>query len=118
MQIVCAAQVEWKLTRGKWRPRLLDYAKAHSNEAVVAVSSSAFRHIDDGDVAAGFAALTKLKVRFFYLRLRNVRCLCFLGPFAQLQSIADNIDTSFGAIYSSPPCFLDLVKAACNTFVH
>jgi hypothetical protein len=24
----CIVQVDWKLNRGKWRPRLLDYAKA------------------------------------------------------------------------------------------
>lgn len=53
--------VEWKLTRGKWRPRLLEYAKAHKDAAVVAASAAAFRKVDEEDVAAGFVALTKLK---------------------------------------------------------
>ena len=35
------AQVDWKLTRGKWRPKLLDYAKAHSEATVKAATSAA-----------------------------------------------------------------------------
>lgn len=34
--------VEWKLTRGKWRPKLLDYAKHASEEEVVAATKKAF----------------------------------------------------------------------------
>ncbi len=35
-------QVEWKLTRGKWRPKLLDYAKHASEEEVVGTTKMAF----------------------------------------------------------------------------
>ena len=33
--------VDWKLTRGKFRPRLLDFAKSHSKDTVVAATSKA-----------------------------------------------------------------------------
>lgn len=53
--------VEWKLTRGKWRPRLLDYAKAHNDSTVVAATTTSFRHLDEGDITAALSDLTKLK---------------------------------------------------------
>ena len=58
-------QVDWKLTRGKFRPRLLDYAKQHSDDVVQAASREAFALAtsDDDDAAAPIAALAKLKVR-------------------------------------------------------
>lgn len=56
------SQVEWKLTRGKWRPRLLDFAREHSEATVKDASTVAFQRAVAGDTAAGFAALTKLKV--------------------------------------------------------
>ena len=34
--------MDWKLTRGKWRPRLLDFAKALPPAAVEAASAAAF----------------------------------------------------------------------------
>ncbi len=34
--------VKWKLARGKWRPALLSYAKAHTNATVVAATTAAF----------------------------------------------------------------------------
>lgn len=62
--LVVAEQVEWKLKRGKWRPRLLEYAKAHSDEIVRSASSEAFQAAAAGDaqhVLAALAPLTKLK---------------------------------------------------------
>ena len=40
--VASCAQVDWKLTRGKWRPKLLDYAKCHSETTVRAATSAAF----------------------------------------------------------------------------
>ena len=59
-------QVDWKLTRGKFRPRLLDYAKEHSDAVVQSASTEAFRlakssNGDDGKSA--IAELAKLKAR-------------------------------------------------------
>ena len=66
IQGTCNAQVDWKLTRGKFRPRLLDYAKQHSGDVVQAASRDAFALAASGDddAAAPIAALAKLKVRF------------------------------------------------------
>ena len=36
------SQVEWKLKRGKWRPKLLDYAKNASADEVKATTKKAF----------------------------------------------------------------------------
>lgn len=38
--------VDWKLTRGKWRPRLLDFAKTCENEAIEDASKKAFEVLD------------------------------------------------------------------------
>ena len=35
--------VEWKLMRGKWRPRLLDYAKQQDEEGVKEASRAAMK---------------------------------------------------------------------------
>ena len=59
-------QVDWKLTRGKFRPRLLDYAKEHSDAVVQAASTEAFRlaHSSDADDGkSAIAELAKLKAR-------------------------------------------------------
>jgi len=56
-----ATIVEWKLTRGKWRPRLLDFAKELSDDAVKDASTDAFKSAAAGNSTAAFAALTKLK---------------------------------------------------------
>ena len=63
----CCVQVDWKLTRGKWRPKLLDYAKAHSEATVKAATSAAFDIISStqsaqGNLKAAMASLTELKV--------------------------------------------------------
>lgn len=41
----CCIQVEWKLKRGKWRPKLLDYAKDADAHAVQATIKAAFAMI-------------------------------------------------------------------------
>ncbi len=66
----CSLQVDWKLTRGKWRPKLLDYAKAHSEDAVRDATSTAFESMREAEgselgLKEGMSALTELKV---YLR--------------------------------------------------
>jgi hypothetical protein len=58
--------VDWKLKRGKWRPKLLDYAKVHSNEDVIKVSTEAFKRldsfsVDDESVCKANTTLCKLK---------------------------------------------------------
>lgn len=40
--------VDWKMTRGKIRPRLLDFAKAHSDETVCAATSAAIAVVASG----------------------------------------------------------------------
>lgn len=44
--------VEWKLTRGKWRPKLLDYAKNASEEEVKAATKKAFGSVRNDAVPA------------------------------------------------------------------
>jgi hypothetical protein len=65
-----STQVEWKLTRGKTRPRLLDYAKQAPPSAVEAASTAAFdllavhrgKEVPAPVVKQALAALTVLKV--------------------------------------------------------
>ncbi|KAL0052823.1 hypothetical protein WJX82_008343 [Trebouxia sp. C0006] len=44
--------VEWKLTRGKWRPKLLDYAKHASEEEVVSTTKKAFACLGSAEAPA------------------------------------------------------------------
>lgn len=62
---MAAEQVDWKLKRGKFRPRLLDFAKQHSDATVETASADAFQRAASGlveDASAAMAPLTKLKV--------------------------------------------------------
>ena len=43
-------QVEWKLTRGTWRPRLLDYAKNTQQESVIAATRSAYAILKTAEI--------------------------------------------------------------------
>ena len=52
MQTPVTIQVEWKLTRGKWRPKLLDYAKHASEEEVVAATKKAFACLGSAEAPA------------------------------------------------------------------
>ena len=45
-------QVEWKLTRGKWRPKLLDYAKHASEEEVLVTTKKAFACLGSAEAPA------------------------------------------------------------------
>ena len=62
-------QVEWKLTRGKWRPNLLDYAKDAMEQAVVDATQKAYASLktaappDMHQVEEALKELTTLKVR-------------------------------------------------------
>eukprot|EP00232_Nephroselmis_pyriformis_P012412 CAMPEP_0182887340 /NCGR_PEP_ID=MMETSP0034_2-20130328/20770_1 /TAXON_ID=156128 /ORGANISM="Nephroselmis pyriformis, Strain CCMP717" /LENGTH=231 /DNA_ID=CAMNT_0025020705 /DNA_START=57 /DNA_END=749 /DNA_ORIENTATION=- len=53
--------VDWKLKRGKFRPRLLDFVKAHSESLVVGVSTKAFQLAAGGDVQGAIEELATLK---------------------------------------------------------
>ncbi|KAK9811619.1 hypothetical protein WJX72_007087 [[Myrmecia] bisecta] len=44
--------MDWKLTRGKWRPRLLDFVKAHSADIVQQTTQEAFDHLSRADMKA------------------------------------------------------------------
>ena len=65
-------QVEWKLTRGTWRPRLLDYAKNAPEGSVVAATKSAYtvlkRPEDPAlqDVQNAIKELTCLKAKLLH----------------------------------------------------
>lgn len=52
--------VQWKLTRGTWRPRLLDFAKAHSDETVLSTSGRAFQLIEGYEPSSGDSQLKVL----------------------------------------------------------
>ena len=60
-------QVDWKLTRGKWRPRLLGYAKNASEEAVSDATKLAYTLLETTEcpdmqhVQQALKALTSLK---------------------------------------------------------
>lgn len=56
-----AAVVEWKLARGTWRPRLLDFAKAARQSDVAAAAAAAAEALEAGEVGAAVDALCVLK---------------------------------------------------------
>lgn len=45
--------MDWKLTKGKWRPRLLDFAKQADASAVQAATTEAFQHLQQHNSAKG-----------------------------------------------------------------
>jgi len=51
--------MQWKLTRGKWRPRLLDFVSSLDEAAVNSASSKAFQSLPD--VSKAVSELTVLK---------------------------------------------------------
>ena len=57
-------QVDWKLTRGTWRPRLLDYAREHSDDTGRAATTEAFQLVReyDDEGAAAINCIARLKV--------------------------------------------------------
>ena len=63
-------QVDWKLLRGKWRPKLLDYAKSADSDAVTAATKSALAVLGSyqeqeptlQNAGQALKELTKLKV--------------------------------------------------------
>lgn len=70
--MITPLQVEWKLARGTWRPRLLDFAKQQDAGNVRAASERALSHLRASSAAdvqgavvslkAALAELTTLKV--------------------------------------------------------
>lgn len=67
--ITATLQVEWKLTRGKWRPKLLDYAKDALEQSVVDATRKAYASLGTAasphmqHVEEALEELTSLKVR-------------------------------------------------------
>lgn len=62
------SQMEWKLARGKWRPRLQAFVEALPADAVVESSTAAFAHVSESAeseaaLKSAVNALTNLKVR-------------------------------------------------------
>eukprot|EP00892_Ulva_mutabilis_P008644 jgi/Ulvmu1/6151/UM028_0007.1 len=53
--------VKWKLTRGTWRPRLLSYAEAHTEDIVAEVTTEAFKDADADNIKSAMAKLMELK---------------------------------------------------------
>ncbi|KAI3806658.1 hypothetical protein L1987_22570 [Smallanthus sonchifolius] len=51
--------MQWKLTRGKWRPRLLDYVSSLDEETVKSASQKAFKSLPE--VSKAVSELTVLK---------------------------------------------------------
>lgn len=86
-------QVDWKLIRGKWRPRLLDYAKHASDEAVVAATNAAFASLKTSqipemqDVRKALKELTSLKASLFPLTVCTT-----LASFATCMPFRLNIE--------------------------
>ena len=56
-----AGVVEWKLARGTWRPRLLDFAKAARQADVAAAAAAAAGALESGEVGPAIDALCALK---------------------------------------------------------
>ena len=64
--------MDWKLTRGQWRPKLLDMVKKHPVEAVVSTTKRAFAAVKGGSreskaeyqdvIRRAVSILTELKV--------------------------------------------------------
>lgn len=51
--------MEWKLSRGKWRPRLLDFVSSLDEDTVISASQKAFKSLPD--VSKAISELTTLK---------------------------------------------------------
>ncbi|CAH1443384.1 unnamed protein product [Lactuca virosa] len=51
--------MQWKLTRGKWRPRLLDFVSSLNEDTVISASQKAFKSLPD--VSKAISELTVLK---------------------------------------------------------
>ena len=64
--------MDWKLTRGQWRPKLLEMVKKHSDEVVVSTTRRAFAAAKSGSreskaeyqdvIRRAVSVLTELKV--------------------------------------------------------
>ncbi|KAK9794651.1 hypothetical protein WJX73_010280 [Symbiochloris irregularis] len=111
-----AKLVDWKLKRGKWRPRLLDFVKSNHEDAVKATSGDAFalvriqsQHtVTQQQVVKAIAALSKLKgvgpaTASAAISLYNKRL-----PFMSDEAIA--VTTSAKPRYTVEE-YLDVVKA-------
>ena len=85
-------QVEWKLTRGKWRPKLLDYAKMAPEDTVMLVTRQAFDFLETHavptlqQVEVALDKLTTLKV-WKHLLLLNKTWHCCEVCFAKLAPL-------------------------------
>ncbi|ELU06856.1 hypothetical protein CAPTEDRAFT_164778 [Capitella teleta] len=53
--------MKWKLSRGKFRPRLIEFAASNSEEKVKASTEEAFQSASKGKLTAAIKTLTELK---------------------------------------------------------
>ncbi|XP_076048988.1 uncharacterized protein LOC143029821 isoform X2 [Oratosquilla oratoria] len=53
--------MKWKLARGKWRPRLVDFAGSNAEELIKKVSTEAFHLAEKSKIEGAIRALSKLK---------------------------------------------------------
>ena len=82
-------QIEWKLKRGTWRPRLLDFAKAVPNDTIQEASQQAYAVAEEAKVSsaeeyanmckAALEPLLKIKVRMGQLSLWRTLCKVLSG---------------------------------------
>jgi hypothetical protein len=84
------SQVDWKLTRGKWRPRLLDFAKAADTDQLGDCSRRAIalldKHCEKGEapppeaIKEALKALSELKGTLCMLRVLCMLCCTHHAP--------------------------------------
>ena len=77
-------QIEWKLRRGQWRPKLLDFAKAVPNDTIQGASQLAYAVAEEATVSnaeeytkmckAALEPLLKIKVRVGQIFLCVASC--------------------------------------------
>lgn len=101
--------MEWKLKRGKWRPKLLDYAKSAKEDDVRETSLEAFKSAAEiSKDAIADAALDTKPIKDALQPLISLK----VGPCMQLERLvcAADIPTNIQASLKSP-AFIYIKKA-------
>jgi hypothetical protein len=74
------SQVDWKLTRGKWRPKLLDYAKSHSAGVVKDATVKAFNLVPSSPATSPAPEKVKEAIQVLSeLKVHLAFGLCMMG---------------------------------------
>ena len=115
-------QIEWKLRRGQWRPKLLDFAKAVPNDTIQGASQLAYAVAEEATVSnaeeytkmckAALEPLLKIKVRvgqIFLLRgIMQVSCQKQSAIHFEMQGIGPaSASAILTAAFSCFPYFSD-----------